>query len=249
MTLDIDLDALTAEELAARLSAPPAERAAFVRAAAEAGIAEAQAVYGQMLLDGAGVEADPRAAFAWFSKAAGAGHAMAINMVGRCYDLGWGVPVDKAASARWFRAAAERGLEWGLYNYATSLALGAGVPEDRPAALDLFRQAAALGNAKSMNYIGSFHEDGWVVARDLAAAKFWYAGAADGGDFRGQFNLARLLADEGRIDEALGWLRRVPETAHAAFLAKAAAWLSASPHEALRDAAVDYVSNAANAID
>lgn len=42
-TLDA-LNALPADELARRLTAPPAERAAFVRAAAEAGVAEAQAV-------------------------------------------------------------------------------------------------------------------------------------------------------------------------------------------------------------
>ena len=50
-----DVTALSRDEIAARLAAPPAERAAFIRACAEAGEAEAQAVYGQMLLDGIGV--------------------------------------------------------------------------------------------------------------------------------------------------------------------------------------------------
>ena len=27
-----------------------------------------------------------------------------------------------------------------------------------------------LGNAKARNFVGSFHEDGWVVERDLARA-------------------------------------------------------------------------------
>ena len=124
-----------------------------------------------------------------------------------------------------------------MYNYATALTLGEGVAEDRPAALDWFRKAAASGNAKSMNYIGSFHEDGWVVARDLAEAARWYARAAEGGDFRGQFNLARLLAGGGQVTEALGWLRKVPETATPAFLAKAAAWLRRSPVAELREVA------------
>ena len=207
-----------------------------IRAEAEAGHAEAQVVWGQMLLDGAaGLERDPRAAFAWFSRAAGQGHAMAVNMVGRCYDLGWGVPVDKAAAARWFSAAAEAGLDWGMYNYATALTLGAGVPEDRAAALDWFRKAAGQGNAKSMNYIGSFHEDGWVVAQDFAEAARWYARAAHGGDFRGQFNLARLLIASGRIDEALEWLARVPQTATPAFLAKVGNWLRATGDPRLID--------------
>ena len=40
-----DVLTFSSEQIAARLSGPPEERAAFVRAAAEAGLAEAQAVY------------------------------------------------------------------------------------------------------------------------------------------------------------------------------------------------------------
>ena len=96
--------AMDADEIARRMAAPPEERAAFVRIAAEGGVAEAQAVYGQMLLDGVGMAANHRAAVLWFDKAARQDHAMAINMMGRCYDLGWGVPVDKVRAAEWFKA-------------------------------------------------------------------------------------------------------------------------------------------------
>jgi hypothetical protein len=51
------LDQLSSEEIAARLSGSPEERAALIREGAEAGVAEAQAVYGQMLLDGAAMPA------------------------------------------------------------------------------------------------------------------------------------------------------------------------------------------------
>jgi TPR repeat protein len=232
--------AMDAAELARHLSGPPEERAAFVRIAAEGGVAEAQAVYGQMLLDGIGMPADQREAVRWFDRAARQGHAMAINMMGRCYDLGWGVPVDKVRAAQWFKAAADRGLDWGLYNYATALALGAGVAEDKPQALDLFRKAAAMGNAKAINFVGSFYEDGWVVECDMAEAARCYAAAAEGGDFRGQFNHARMLAGTGRIDEALAWLARVPETATDAFMAKAKAWLEQAPQPELRAAAENF---------
>lgn len=183
-----------------------------------------------MLLD-AGKAAE---GFAWFNKAAAQGHLMALNMVGRCYDLGWGVAVDKVRAAECFRISAERGLEWGMYNYATSLTLGEGVAEDRPAALAWFEKAAAMGNAKAINYIGSFHEDGWVVAKDLAKAAEFYARAAEGGDFRGAFNRARMLAGEGRFDEARQWIGRCFETATPAFTAKARAFLAASPWAELR---------------
>lgn len=225
MTLD-DLHALSSQEVAARLSGPPEERAAFVRAAAEAGEAEAQAVYGQMLLDGHGVPRDAMTALAWFKRAAAQHHPMAINMVGRCYDLGWGTAIDKARAAECFRIAAERGLDWGMYNYATLLALGQGVAEDKAAAFDWLEKAAALGNAKAINFVGSFHEDGWVVRRDLKKAAACYARAAQGGDFRGAFNHARMLGSAGRIEDAIGWLRRAGETATAAFVEKAGRWLA-----------------------
>ena len=209
----------------ARLTGSPAERAALIREGARQGVAEAQAVWGQMRLD----TGDAREGFAWFNKAAAQGHLMALNMVGRCYDQGWGVAVNKVRAAECFRIAAERGLDWGMYNYATALTLGEGVAEDKPAALAWFEKAAGLGNAKALNYVGSFHEDGWVVARDMAAAADCYARAAEGGDFRGAFNHARMLIAQARYDEARGWLTRCAQTATPAFLAKAAAWLANSP--------------------
>ena len=240
-----DLATLSAEEIAARLAGTSEERAAFVAACAEAGEAEAQALYGQMLLDGAGVPADPRAALGWFVKAAAQQHVMAINMVGRCYDLGWGTAPDKARAGECYRVAAERGLDWGMYNYATLLALGEGVPLDRAAALGWFRKAAALGNAKAINFVGSFHEDGWVVERDLAAAALCYARAAQGGDFRGAFNHARMLGAAGRIEDAIGWLKRAGASATPAFVDKAAAWLAASDVAAFRVRGVQAIRTGA----
>jgi TPR repeat protein len=225
---------LDAAELKRRLQGPPESVAYFVREVAEAGSAEAQAVYGQMLLDGHGVERDGREAILWFARAARQGHLLAINMIGRCYDLGWGVEVDKARAAEWYRAAALRGLDWGMYNYGTLLALGEGVKQDRAEALRWFEAAAALGNAKAMNFVGSFYEDGWVVDRDMAKAADCYLRAAAGGDFRGAFNHARMLARAGRVPDALTWLRRSGETATAAFVAKACAWLSSAPVAWLR---------------
>ena len=230
----IDLDALSPDDIAARLSGPPEERAAFVRSAAEAGHAEAQAVYGQMLLDGAGVAQDEGAALDWFTRAAAQHHLMAVNMLGRCYDLGWGTAPDKARAAECYRIAAERGLDWGMYNYATLLALGHGVVEDKAAALDWFQRAAKLGNAKAINFVGSFHEDGWVVPRDMKKAARCYARAAQGGDFRGCFNHARMLGAAGKIEDAMIWLKRAGETGTPAFVDKAGVWLESSDLSAFR---------------
>lgn len=221
---------MPADEIAAWLSGPPEQRAAFLLRAAEAGHADAQALYGQLLLDGDGVAKDAQAAVGWFWKAANQGHVMAINMIGRCYDLGWGVTVDKARAAEWYRVAADRGLDWAMYNLGTLLALGHGVAEDRPQALALFRKAADLtGNPKALNFIGSFHEDGWVVARDMAEAARLYGLAAEGGDFRGMFNHARMLIEAGQITEARDWIDRAIAAGNPRFQAQVKEWIAARP--------------------
>ena len=223
--------------LRARLEGAPEDAAALLREGAEAGLPEAQAAYGQMLLDGRGVPADAEAALGWFRKAAASGHVMAINMIGRCHEKGWGTPVDRDAAARCFRVAAERGLDWGMYNYAGALGLGAGVPQDEAAAMGWFQRAAALGHAKSINFVGGYHEEGRLTVRDMAKAAECYRIAAEAGDFRGQFNHARLLAEAGRTDEAIDWIFRAGETASPDFRARMRAYCEAAPVSALNAAA------------
>lgn len=238
----LDLSRLTRDTIAAALSGPAETRAAFLRDAAEAGHAEAQAVFGQMLLDGTGVAADPRAALGWFKRAAAQHHPMAINMVGRCYDLGWGTPVDKARAATCFRIAADMGLAWAMYNYATALALGAGVAQDKAAALAWLERAVESGTglvrAKALNFIGSFAEDGWAGPVDMAKAAACYREAAEGGDFRGCFNHARLRAAAGDLDAAARWLRQAAALGHDRFRAQMRDWLARAP-EPLRSLGVD----------
>jgi uncharacterized protein len=228
------LASVSHEELAAILSGPPAQAAAWVAAAAHNGIVEAQAVYGQYLLDGHGVERDAQQALTWFRHAARRDHPMAMNMLGRCYENGWGTAACAAVAVYWYRLAAHAGLDWGMYNYASALALGNGVECDRAQALQWFRRGAELGHAKSLNFVGSFYEDGWEVEADANAALHYYLRAAQGGDFRGQFNYARLMAEHGDIDIALHWLRRVPHSATTAFIEKMQGWLAASPESAFR---------------
>ena len=227
------IDTLTREEIDARL-ADADSRVALIQAGAEAGVAEAQAVLGQMLLDGAELPRNPAAAFEWFNRAAAQHHVMALNMVGRCYDLGWGIAIDKARAVACFRAAADAGLVEAMYNYATALALGEGAAQDRAAALALYRQAADAGYAKAINHVGSFHEDGWATPRDMAAAADCYAKAAESGDFRGCFNHARMLIAGGQIDDALHWLARSSQTATPAFISKACDWLATCADERVR---------------
>ena len=226
MTLSFEaIQQWTEAEAKERLSASEQDVAAVIKVAAEAGVVEAQALCGQIYLDGRGTERDEVQALHWFSRAAQANHVMAMNMVGRCCEHGWGTPKDPSRAAQWYRAAADRGLDWAMYNLATLHCLGEGVPTDRALALRLFRSAAGKGHVKSLSMIGGFYEDGWVVAPDMEAAAEYYRRAAVGGDFRGAFNHARMRLNAGDVAEASRWLLTLPQSATSLFLDKVVAWL------------------------
>ncbi|QZI69899.1 sel1 repeat family protein [Pseudomonas protegens] len=199
-------EVLDGTQLSAMLQQSPARAAQAILVAAREGLVEAQALLGQILLDGHGIQQDQPLAVRWFDIAARRGHLMARNMLGRCHEHGWGCPADAARAAGHYRLAAEAGLDWGLYNYANLLATGRGVAQNHALALACYRRAAELGHAKSMNLLGRYLEEGLVCPADPGAAWDWYRRSAEGGDFRGQFSYAAVLADAGRIDEAVDWL-------------------------------------------
>lgn len=207
---------------------------AAIRDAARKGDVGAQALLGQMLLEGRGVAIDEAEGFHWHAVAASAGNVESMNMVGRCHELGRGTPVDEVLAAVWYRKAANAGLDWGLYNYANLLATGRGVARDRPHAFALYRRAAAMGHAKSMNFVGRHFDEGWDCERDPAAAVAWYRRSAEGGDFRGQASYASVLAREGHLDEAERWLTTAIDAGSEVFLEKLRHSLADSPHERFR---------------
>lgn len=229
-----DLDRLTAADWQAVIAGEPREAAQWMQHSAALGSANAQTILGQWLLDGHGLERDPRQAFTWFLKAATQGHAMGMNMAGRCFENGWGTEADAFIAANWYRQAAHTGLDAGMYNYANVLAVGKGVAQNQAHALEWYRRAADLGHAKSMTKIGHFYEDGVVVPKDADAAFFAFGEGARGGDFRGQFNFASMLAARGQMAEALVWLRKVPATATPGYRRQAGEKLLQSPHPAFR---------------
>lgn len=222
----------------------PVAAAEHAKALADTGSTAAQFVYGHMLLSGQGVGRDAVAALGWFRRAAGSGRADAINMVGRCYECGWGTPVDRAEAARWFRIAADKADAWGMFNLGMLTLGGDGVPADPAAALSLFVRSARLGNAKSMNMIGQYCEDGLRGAVKRAAAQRWYRRAAERGCYRGQYNFARMLAAEEKLEEAGHWLRLSLARAPAGFCGDVGQALLTHPDARLRAIGRDALARA-----
>jgi len=77
-------------------------------------------------------------------------------------------------------------------------------------------------------------EQGSYCAADLMAARQWYRRSAEGGDFRGQFSHAAVLADEGHIEEALVWLHRALTDGNQSFLRVSGDALLNAPHPRIR---------------
>ncbi|MHC8322331.1 tetratricopeptide repeat protein [Pseudomonas sp. GB2N2] len=233
-------EVLDGDSLKTMLEESPARAAQAILVAAREGVLDAQALLGQILLDGQGIALDQPLALRWFRIAAQRGHLMARNMLGRCHEHGWGCAADAAVAARHYRVGAEAGLDWAMYNYANLLATGRGGVLDQLQALNLYRRAAELGHAKSMNLLGRYLEEGRICPADQLGAVDWYRRSAVGGDFRGQFSYAAVLADEGKIDEALGWLRKALAGGNLNFLRVASKALLNSTDPQIRGLATDY---------
>jgi TPR repeat protein len=238
-------EVLDGEQLKSMLDESPARAAQAIVMAAREGVVDAQALLGQILLDGRGIAQDQPLALRWFVIAARQGHLMARNMLGRCHEHGWGCATQASVAAGHYRVAAEAGLDWAMYNYANLLATGRGVSEDQAEALNLYRRAAELGHAKSMNLLGRYLEDGRVCPVNPTAARDWYRRSAVGGDFRGQFSYAAVLAGEGNIDEALVWLRKALAGGNLNFLRVASKSLLSATDPKIRALAYDYVQRQA----
>ena len=146
---------------------------------------------------------DPVEALHWFLGAAHLRQPMAMDMAGRFHEQGWGTDVDLGKAAHWYRLAAQRELTEAHYNLANLLATGRGVARDDAQAHALYEKAAQRGYVKAYAKLGRHFEDGVVVAREPDIAFDWYRRGAEGGDFRGQFCYAGMLATRGQREAAL----------------------------------------------
>lgn len=236
---------LDGEQWREMLAQNPAQAAQAILMAARENIVEAQALLGQILLDGSGIERDPELALQWFGIAAQKGHSMARNMLGRCHEHGWGCQPDAAKAAGHYLIAAEHGLDWGLYNLGNLLSTGRGIQQDPRRALTCYRQAANMGHAKSMNLLGRFLEEGYFCQADLPGAYAWYRRSAEAGDFRGQFSYAAVLADQGHIEQAVGWLKTALAGGNLNFLRVSRKTLLQATQPQLRAMAMEYHQRAA----
>lgn len=206
----------------------------WIQAAAQCGIVEAQLRLAQMLLDGAGLPKDEKAAFDWISRAAATGDADALNMLGRCHENGWGTARAFERAAVCFRHAADKGHAWAQYNLGHLLLDGSGIARNQAEAFAWYFRAAQQGHARAMNLVARCLEKGWGIDADIRTARNWYRKSAEGGYFRGQYNYAMILADEGCAAGATHWAKRAMDGAPEPTASNMRAALSKHPRAELR---------------
>jgi hypothetical protein len=248
MVVQIRTQRVTTDQLHDMLVRDPRAAARWIEAAAKAGMASAQIVWGQLLLDGNGVSRDAEAAFAWFETAAATGDVEARNMVGRCYEQGWGIAPDPRRATEAFEIAARAGHVWGQVNLAQML-MRVGDPAHRSRCFALFKAAAEGGtakvNLKAMNSLARFLEEGWAGPPDPAGAALWYLKAANLGDHWAQYNLATILFRQGDQESADHWLRSAVAISDNGFRRRIAPLLLARPELALRERGLDALARCA----
>jgi len=158
------------------LRAPMNEReiAGLVKLAADAGDAQAQMYYGQMLFLGYGpLQPDRVAAQAWLSKAAQAGQPGAMGLLAWMHKYGVGTAADPQEALRWMRTGADKGDPYATFLLASAHLVGEGVPRNLPEGLTWARRAAERGDAHAQWFVGQTYYEGGILPKDLSQAALW----------------------------------------------------------------------------
>jgi hypothetical protein len=150
-----------------------------LKAAAEAGQAEAQFDLGVLYAQGRGVQRDLTEATRWYRKAAEQGNAEAEFALGQMYSLGWGVPRDEADALRWLEMANDPDSTGPPTDWA--LVEGYGVAKDDKEAAHWYQLAAEKGHAEAQYNLGRLYATAKGVPRDEEQALRWVRAAATQG--------------------------------------------------------------------
>ncbi len=135
---------------------------------------------GNMRLLGIGAPQSVDRALAYYRAAADLGSAEAMRSLGRLAAAGAGVVADGGAALVWYEKAAARGNRAAYADMGELFAIGgAGLQRDMEKAVNYYRQAAERCGARGMFRLGEAYARGEGVAQDGAAARRWYAAAAE----------------------------------------------------------------------
>ena len=184
-------------ELAIGVRTDVAAAATHYGLAAKAGLRNAQAKYGSMLLHGVGLKANTVEGETWLRRAGLAGDAQAAARVASIYTRQGGtLPPNFAEAAIWFRLAAEAGHRPSAHALGILYLTGAGVPRDADESAIWLRRAAEAGDPDAQSNLASLLLNRRTNPNitEPAPVHEWFEQAAEAGDLVGAFNYAVCLA-------------------------------------------------------
>jgi TPR repeat protein len=148
------------------------------KAAADQGLAVAQASVGYLILTSSGGSKNLAEYVHWTRRAAEQGLPAAQYNLAVAYAKGEGVIQSHTEAATWMRKAAERGFAYAQNSLGSMYVAGLGVTKNAQAAHNWFLLAASQGIVDAQHYLGVEYRSGQVVPRDYVRAYVWFALAA-----------------------------------------------------------------------
>lgn len=181
----------------------------LLRAASDAGLADAQMTFAKLYSAGLAVKKDENEARRWCQRAARSGSAEAMYALGRLYEMGQRVKKSPSTALEWYQQAAENSDANALFRLGVLYYAGQGIAKDHARAYGYFKRAAALGHTTAWYNVGWMNRAGDGTARNFEEAKKWFVRAAMTGSTEASVNLGMMYANgEGAgadLEEALYW--------------------------------------------
>ncbi len=183
--------------------------------AARQGHVGAQVAVAIHLLEGRGIEADPKSALAWLEGAAKSGDPVANFLLGQVHLAG--DKPDSEAARPFLKVAAMAGHREARYLFGQLLSRSKVQEQRREAAIWLER-AQQAGHVASANRLGELLQEDVGEPRQLTRARELFFLAAESGNRDAMYNLALMdnagLAGPRDTSNALKWFSRAAEANH-----------------------------------
>ncbi len=182
-------------------------------------IPDAMLLWGNLLVDGLGVEKNEKRAVELYYLAAEAGYAPAANALGQCYSFATGVKPDDLRAVSCYRRAADAGYAPAQFHLGVCYFNGQGVKVDKAEAAKWYAAAAEQGYAPAQFTLGKHYVQVMNgVENDPERGEMWLTRAAEQGLIKAIDFLADLYHNRGTNDAdkvAAMWYSRAAESGDA----------------------------------
>ncbi len=178
-------------------------------------VPDAMLLWGNLLVDGLGVEKNEKRAVELYYLAAEAGYAPAANALGQCYSFSTGVKPDDLRAVSCYRRSAEAGYAPAQFHLGVCYFNGQGVKVDKTEAAKWYAAAAEQGYAPAQFTLGKHYVQVMNgVENDPEQGEMWLTRAAEQGLIKAINFLADIYHNRGNNDAdkvAAMWYSRAAE--------------------------------------